>query len=66
MTGLGTIANVAAILLGGVAGLALGRHLPRRLADASMQAIGLAVVVIGLNGALGASFTVADGPGITH
>ena len=58
MTGLGTIVNVAAILLGGTAGLALKKILSKRITDTVMQGVGLAVIIIGISGALSAAFTV--------
>ena len=58
---LGTIVNVAAILVGGGAGLALKRVLSKRITDTMMQGVGLAVIIIGIGGALGAAFTVENG-----
>ena len=58
---LGTIANVAAIIIGGMAGLVLKKLLSSRITDTVMQGVGLAVIIIGLSGALGAAFTVTDG-----
>ena len=58
---LGTLANVMSILTGGAAGLALKKFLPKRITETIMQGIGLAVIIIGLSGALSAAFTVADG-----
>jgi len=63
MIGLGTIVNAAAILAGGAAGLALKRVIPKRVTDTVMQGVGLAVVIVGISGALKAAFTVA-GEGI--
>jgi len=61
MIGLGTIVNVAAILLGGGAGLVLKNILSKRVTDTVMQGVGLAVIIIGVGGALSASFTVVEG-----
>ena len=58
---LGTIVNVAAVIVGGAAGLALKKILSKRIVDTVMQGVGLAVIVIGLLGILGAAFTVTDG-----
>lgn len=44
--------NTAAILLGGLIGLLLGRALPERLSKASMTALGLCTVYIGITGSL--------------
>jgi uncharacterized membrane protein YqgA involved in biofilm formation len=49
---LGTIVNTVAIAAGTLAGLALRKGLPDRYHRIIMQAVGLAVVVIGLKGAL--------------
>jgi len=64
MTGLGTIVNVAAILLGGAAGLALKKILSKRITDTIMQGVGLAVIIIGISGALSAAFAI-DGENIS-
>jgi len=58
MAGLGTLVNVFAILLGGAAGLILKRFLSKRITETVMQGVGLAVIMVGLSGALGAAFTV--------
>jgi uncharacterized membrane protein YqgA involved in biofilm formation len=52
MIGLGTIANVAGILAGSCLGLLLGRGIKDRYREIVMQAIGLCVVIIGLQMAL--------------
>lgn len=52
MIGLGTIVNVLAIIIGGAAGMLLKKLLSSRLTDMIMQGLGLAVVIIGLRGAL--------------
>ncbi|MDR3270348.1 MAG: DUF554 domain-containing protein [Peptococcaceae bacterium] len=61
MIGLGTIANVALILVGGAIGLVFRKVLAKRLTDTILQGVGLAVVLIGLSGALKAAFTIIDG-----
>ena len=58
---LGTIVNVVAVIVGGSAGLALKKILSKRIAETVMQGVGLAVIIIGLSGTLGAIFTVSDG-----
>ena len=58
---LGTIVNAAAIIVGGTAGLVLKKFLTERIMDTVLQAVGLAVVIIGLCGTLSAAFTVVDG-----
>ncbi|GBC61610.1 DUF554 domain-containing protein [Desulfonema ishimotonii] len=48
----GTIVNTLAIIAGSLAGVFLKGGLPKRYTDTIMQAIGLAVILIGLQGAL--------------
>ena len=50
--------NMAAVLLGGAAGLFLGRRFPRRLADTVMKGLALCVLYIGISGALGGQNTL--------
>ena len=47
MRGIGTVVNVLTILSGTCTGVFLGRRLPDRLRIAVLQAVGLAVLVIG-------------------
>jgi uncharacterized protein len=49
----GTILNVLAILLGGTLGAILGDRLPPRLRETVVQGMGLVVLVVGLDMALG-------------
>ena len=58
MTGLGTLINVITILVGGMAGLILKRFLSVRITETVMQGIGLAVIIIGISGALSSAYTV--------
>lgn len=48
MVGLGTIANVGAIVVGGALGSLVIPQVPERVRKTTMQALGLAVVLIGL------------------
>jgi uncharacterized protein len=48
----GTFVNTGAVLAGSLVGLAAGKHLPERLKITVMQALGLAVILIGLQMAL--------------
>lgn len=48
----GTIVNTAAIIVGGLAGLILKGGIPKKYTDTVMHAIGLAVFLIGVRGAL--------------
>jgi uncharacterized membrane protein YqgA involved in biofilm formation len=52
MIGLGTIVNSAAVVAGGLIGLALKRGLKQRFQDILMQALGLSVIFIGIAGVL--------------
>nr|MDD6336704.1 DUF554 domain-containing protein [bacterium] len=49
---LGTVVNVAAVLVGGGVGLVLKKGLPKRLADTLMKGLGLCTLYIGLTGAM--------------
>ncbi|MCL2425782.1 MAG: DUF554 domain-containing protein [Oscillospiraceae bacterium] len=60
MIGLGTIVNIATILVGGALGLVLKRVLAKRIMDTVMQGISLAVIIIGISGTLAAAFTIVD------
>lgn len=48
----GTLVNGAAIIIGAVAGVLIGRMIPGRCQEIAMQGIGLAVILIGLRMAL--------------
>ena len=52
MHGLGTIVNVAAIVVGGLAGLLGGRRIPERLQKTLMSAMGVSVLFVGVSGTL--------------
>lgn len=52
ITLIGTIINVAAILVGSALGLLLKRNFRKHIADVVMQGLGLCVTLIGLSGAL--------------
>ena len=60
MHGLGTIINVIAIVIGGAFGIILKKGIPERFKNTIMQAIGLAVVIVGISGALQGIFTVTE------
>lgn len=59
MIGIGTIVNVVAIIAGAVAGSLIRGGLPEKFKNIIMQGVGLAVLLIGLSGALQGLFTVA-------
>lgn len=58
----GTLVNAAAVVAGGSAGLVLKKGVEKIDRDAVNKAMGIAVVVLGLNGVIGSMFSVnADG-----
>lgn len=61
MKGLGTIVNVAAVILGGGVGMFLKEGLKTRYQEILMQALGAATIFIGAAGALKEIFSVAGG-----
>lgn len=61
MHGLGTIINVSAIIVGGLSGMLFGRFIGDRHRDTLCKACGLAVIFIGVAGALKGMFSVSDG-----
>lgn len=61
MAGLGTLGNIAAILLGSAIGIILKGGLKKRFQDTIMNALGLAVMFIGISGTLRGLLTVKDG-----
>lgn len=59
---LGTIVNTGAIVAGGLAGLLAKKGIPQRMEEALHKAMGLSVIVIGINGVITNMVTVnADG-----
>ena len=60
MYGLGTIVNVAAIIVGGLCGLLFGRFIGDRHRDMLCKACGLSVIFIGAAGAFRGMFSVVD------
>ena len=61
MHGLGTIVNCAAVLAGSMAGILIKGGLPKRFEKTVFQAVGLAVVFIGLGGALSGLLKLSRG-----
>ena len=61
MRGLGTIINVACIIAGGLAGLLFGSQIKARMQETLMAVAGVAVVFLGLGGALEYMLTIVDG-----
>ncbi|KXT85726.1 hypothetical protein STRDD11_00264 [Streptococcus sp. DD11] len=61
MFGLGTLVNAAGVVAGGFLGLLIGSRLPHGLQDSLMKATGLAVLFLGLAGALEQMLQVSQG-----
>ena len=61
MHGLGTIINVAAIVVGGIFGILFGRFIGESTRDGLCKACGLTVIFIGAAGTLKGMFSVVDG-----
>lgn len=52
MTGLGTIINVAGILVGGLGGMLFGNRLEKRYQDTLIHAVGISVMFLGIGGCM--------------
>ncbi|MCD8082471.1 MAG: DUF554 domain-containing protein [Clostridiales bacterium] len=61
MPGLGTIINVAAVVIGGLFGLLFGRAMSKRYQDTLMQANAVCVLFIGIAGAMQQMLKINDG-----
>ena len=61
MIGLGTLIDVTLILLGGFAGLAFGRFISGRIQDTLLKATAVAIIFIGISGAMSGMLTVSGG-----
>ena len=59
----GTLVNAAAIVAGGAVGLLAKKGIPTRMEDALHKAMGLAVIVIGINGVI-TNMVTADADGV--
>jgi len=59
--GIGTIANAAAIIAGGIAGLIFKKKISKNLCDLLMKALGAAVIFIGVSGTLKGMLYVNEG-----
>jgi len=67
MIGLGTLANTAAIVLGGLIGLACGRHLTERYQKTIVSGMAMCVMFVGIAGTLQEMFRVtAEGRLVAH
>jgi len=61
MVGLGTLANMATIVIGATIGIVIKGGLKQRFQDTIMNALGLAVMFIGISGALQGLFIIDGG-----
>ena len=61
MPGIGTIVNVAAVIIGSLIGLITGRAIPEKLRDSLMKALGVAVMFIGIGSTLAEMLTIGEG-----
>ena len=61
MPGIGTIVNALAVIAGGIVGMALKKGLDERFQTTIMQATGLAVIFIGISGAMEKMLSISDG-----
>lgn len=60
MAGLGTIINVAAIIIGGLVGLIFSKVIKARYQDTLIQANGVCVLFVGIGGAVQEMMTVLE------
>lgn len=60
MAGMGTVINIAAIAAGGLFGIVLKKGIPERFKNTIMQAISLAVVIVGISGTLQGIFYINE------
>lgn len=61
MAGMGTIINVAAVLIGTTAGMLLKGGLPKRFQDILYSSIGLCTLFIGISGAMAGMLEITEG-----
>lgn len=61
MFGLGTIINCSAIIIAGIAGMVFGNHLKESMQDTLMKVDGVAVIFIGIAGALSKMLVIKGG-----
>lgn len=61
MPGLGTIINVAAIIVGGFIGLIFGKFMKPRFQDTLMKSCGVCVIFVGITGVLTKMLSVENG-----
>ncbi|MDO5417505.1 MAG: DUF554 domain-containing protein [Lachnospiraceae bacterium] len=61
MRGIGTLINVACILLGGIAGCIAGNRLKENIRETLMTMTGIGVIVLGMGGAMAKMLSISDG-----
>ncbi|TXF35930.1 DUF554 domain-containing protein [Collinsella sp. BA40] len=61
MIGLGTLIDVSLILVGGFAGMAFGRFINGRIQDTLLKATAVAILFVGISGAMAGMLSLADG-----
>ncbi len=57
----GTLVNAVAVIIGGLIGLLFKKGIKKEYTDGINKALGLAILIIGLNGVISNMFTVSDG-----
>jgi uncharacterized membrane protein YqgA involved in biofilm formation len=60
MIGLGTLINVAGIIIGGIIGLLFGKFMTPRYQDTLMKAVGVCVLFVGIGGAIENMMVIQD------
>ncbi len=60
MPGIGTLVNVIAVILGGITGMLFGKRINTGIRDSLMKAAGVAVIFIGISGALSGLLKVSE------
>lgn len=66
MPGLGSIINAAAIVAAGLAGCLMGSRIPSRIQDSLMTANALAVLFLGIGGAMAGMLRISGSSLATH
>ncbi len=61
MIGLGTIINIAAIIIGGLCGLFLGRGVKVRYQDILMMSVGISIMMLGIGGTMEEMLSIENG-----
>ncbi|MDD5939911.1 MAG: DUF554 family protein, partial [Lachnospiraceae bacterium] len=61
MPGIGTLVNVAAIIIAGIVGCLCGNKVPERVQDTLMSANAVSVLFLGISGTLAKMLVIEDG-----